>query len=102
MSLFFCFNYPAPPEISTYIHPLPLLDALPIYCPLPGVGPKSPSNNGYEGGFAVALMLKDLNLATQAAQAVGASVPMGNAAEALYQMLASAGDRKSTRLNSRH
>src|SRR3546814_3194232 len=56
------------------------------YCPLPGVGPKSPADNGYEGGFAVALMLKDLKLATQAAQAVDASVPMGNAAEALYQM----------------
>src|SRR3546814_531175 len=23
------------------------------YCPLPGVGPKSPADNGYEGGFAV-------------------------------------------------
>jgi len=62
------------------------------YCPLPGVGPKSPADNGYEGGFAVALMLKDLKLATQAAQTVDASVPMGNAAEALYQMLASAGE----------
>jgi 3-hydroxyisobutyrate dehydrogenase len=62
------------------------------YCPLPGVGPKSPADNDYQGGFAVALMLKDLKLATQAAQAVDASVPMGNAAEALYQMLASAGE----------
>src|SRR3546814_14037556 len=62
------------------------------YCPLPGVGPKSPADNGYEGGFAVALMLKDLKLATPAAQAVDASVPMGNAAEALSQTLASAGE----------
>lgn len=62
------------------------------YCPVPGVGPKSPADNGYQGGFAVALMLKDLKLATQAAQAVDASVPMGNLAEALYQMLASAGE----------
>lgn len=62
------------------------------YCPVPGVGPKSPADNGYQGGFAVALMLKDLKLATQAAQAVEASVPMGNLAEALYQMLASAGE----------
>src|SRR3546814_9609455 len=67
-------------------------DLMTSYCPLPGVGPKSPADNGYEGGFAVALMLKDLKLATQAAQAVDASVPMGNAAEALYQMLASAGE----------
>ncbi|MES2271612.1 MAG: 3-hydroxyisobutyrate dehydrogenase [Pseudomonadota bacterium] len=61
------------------------------YCPLPGVGPTTPADNDYQGGFAVALMLKDLKLATQAAQAVDASVPMGNAAEALYQALANAG-----------
>lgn len=62
------------------------------YCPLPGVGPASPADNDYQGGFAVALMLKDLKLAAQAAQAVDASIPMGNAAEALYQMLASSGE----------
>ncbi|MDX3909097.1 MAG: 3-hydroxyisobutyrate dehydrogenase [Sphingobium sp.] len=61
------------------------------YCPLPGVGPTTPADNDYQGGFAVALMLKDLKLATQAAQSVDASVPMGNAAEALYQALANSG-----------
>ena len=62
------------------------------YCPLPGVGPVTPADNGYQGGFAVGLMLKDLKLATEAAASVGASVPMGNAAEALYQMLANKGE----------
>ncbi|QWT15750.1 3-hydroxyisobutyrate dehydrogenase [Sphingobium xenophagum] len=62
------------------------------YCPVPGVGPQSPSDNGYQGGFAVGLMLKDLKLATEAAALVGASVPMGNAAEALYQLLANRGE----------
>ncbi|WP_336972666.1 3-hydroxyisobutyrate dehydrogenase [Sphingobium aromaticiconvertens] len=62
------------------------------YCPVPGVGPQSPSDSGYQGGFAVGLMLKDLKLASEAAAAVGASVPMGNAAEALYQMLANKGE----------
>jgi 3-hydroxyisobutyrate dehydrogenase len=62
------------------------------YCPVPGVGPQSPSDNGYQGGFAVGLMLKDLKLATEAAASVNASVPMGNAAEALYQMLANRGE----------
>ena len=62
------------------------------YCPVHGVGPKTPADNDYQGGFAVALMLKDLKLATQAAQTVDASVPMGNTAEALYQILASAGE----------
>ncbi len=61
------------------------------YCPLPGVGPATPADNDYQGGFAVALMLKDLKLATQAAQSVDAAVPMGNAAQALYQAFASSG-----------
>ena len=62
------------------------------YCPVPGVGPQTPADNGYQGGFAVGLMLKDLKLASAAAASVGASVPMGNAAEALYQMLANQGE----------
>ena len=62
------------------------------YCPLPGVGPQTPADNDYQGGFAVALMLKDLKLASEAAASVNASVPMGNAAEALYQLLANKGE----------
>lgn len=61
------------------------------YCPVPGPVPAAPSNRGYEGGFAAALMLKDLKLAVEAAQSVGASVPMGAQAEALYQMFAGLG-----------
>lgn len=38
------------------------------YCPAPGVGPKSPSDNGYLPGFSAALMLKDLTLSQQAAE----------------------------------
>jgi 3-hydroxyisobutyrate dehydrogenase len=37
------------------------------YCPAPGVGPKSPADNGYKPGFAAELMLKDLRLSQQAA-----------------------------------
>jgi len=55
------------------------------YCPVPGVGPKTPADNDYEGGFAAALMLKDLKLAEEAAQSVGAYTPMGGEAEELYQ-----------------
>ena len=54
------------------------------YCPAPGVGPQSPSDNGYQPGFAAELMLKDLRLSQQAAQSVDADTPMGAAAEALY------------------
>jgi 3-hydroxyisobutyrate dehydrogenase len=55
------------------------------YAPLPGVGPETPADRDYEGGFAAALMLKDLKLAEEAAQHVGAYTPMGAKAEELYQ-----------------
>ncbi|QBY00702.1 3-hydroxyisobutyrate dehydrogenase [Rhodophyticola sp. CCM32] len=55
------------------------------YCPAPGVGPQSPADNGYKPGFAAELMLKDLRLSQQAADAADADTPMGQAATALYQ-----------------
>ena len=55
------------------------------YCPAPGVGPKSPADNGYLPGFAAELMLKDLDLSQMAAEAVNADTPMGQAAAALYR-----------------
>ncbi len=61
------------------------------YCPVPGVGPASPADNDYQGGFATALMLKDLKLAMEAAHLAGANVPMGERAAELYQAFADAG-----------
>ena len=58
------------------------------YCPVPGVGPETPADRDYEGGFAAALMLKDLRLAMEAAQSVDAYTPMGAAAEELYARFA--------------
>jgi len=55
------------------------------YAPVPGVGPETPADHDYEGGFAAALMLKDLKLAADAARSVGAYTPMGAEAEELYQ-----------------
>jgi 3-hydroxyisobutyrate dehydrogenase len=55
------------------------------YCPVPGVGPETPADRGYEGGFAAALMLKDLKLALEAAEQAGAYTPMGSEAEELYE-----------------
>jgi 3-hydroxyisobutyrate dehydrogenase len=55
------------------------------YAPVPGVGPDTPADHDYEGGFAAALMLKDLKLAADAARSVGAYTPMGAEAEELYQ-----------------
>ncbi|MBD8548223.1 3-hydroxyisobutyrate dehydrogenase [Sphingomonas sp. CFBP 8760] len=62
------------------------------YCPVPGVGPVTPADNDYRGGFATALMLKDLRLATDAAADAGSPVPMGDRARDLYEALAAAGE----------
>jgi 3-hydroxyisobutyrate dehydrogenase len=55
------------------------------YAPVAGVGPDTPADHDYEGGFAAALMLKDLKLAADAAESVGAYTPMGAEAEDLYE-----------------
>jgi 3-hydroxyisobutyrate dehydrogenase len=58
------------------------------YCPVPGVGPQTPADRNYDGGFAAALMLKDLRLAMEAAQSVDSYTPMGAHAEELYTRFA--------------
>jgi 3-hydroxyisobutyrate dehydrogenase len=66
--------------------------SLTSYCPVPGVGPETPADRDYQGGFATALMLKDLNLSQEAAASVGAGTPMGARARELYQAFADAGN----------
>ena len=56
------------------------------------MGPESPSDNDYKGGFASALMLKDLRLAMEAAGASGSDTPMGARAADLYEAFADAGN----------
>jgi 3-hydroxyisobutyrate dehydrogenase len=58
--------------------------SLTSYCPVPGPVPAAPSNRDYAGGFATAMMLKDLKLAQDAAAVAGAATPLGAQAEALY------------------
>ena len=53
------------------------------YCPVSGVGPVSPADNNYEGGFATTLMLKDLTLALAAADEAGVEPEMGKRAREL-------------------
>lgn len=65
--------------------------SLTTYCPWPGPVPTAPSNRDYEGGFAAAMMLKDLKLAQEAADMSGAPTPLGSAAEALYGELVERG-----------
>lgn len=61
------------------------------YCPVPGPVPTSPANRDYTGGFATALMLKDLKLAQTAAQSAGAATPLGAEAAQLYALFAAKG-----------
>ena len=56
------------------------------YYPWPGPVPTAPSNRDYQGGFATAMMLKDLKLAQDAAAKSGASTPLGAQAEAMYAL----------------
>lgn len=60
--------------------------SLTTYCPVPGPVPASPANRDYKPGFAAALMLKDLKLSQEAAQAAGAATPLGAEAAQLYAL----------------
>jgi 3-hydroxyisobutyrate dehydrogenase len=55
------------------------------YCPAPGIGPTSPSDNEYKPGFASELMVKDLRLSQQAAEMADADTPIGQMALKLYE-----------------
>ena len=61
------------------------------YCPVPGLVPSAPSNNGFQPGFSTALMTKDLGLAQSAALSSNASTPLGAAATYLYHLFMSQG-----------
>ena len=63
--------------------------ALTTNCPVPGPVPTSPANREYAGGFASALMLKDLRLAKAAAEAANVNTLLGSRAAELYEQLVS-------------
>ena len=69
--------------------------SLTSYCPVPGPVPASPANNGYKAGFAAALMLKDLKLAREAAESVGANTALGAHAAQIYDSFAEQGQAAS-------
>jgi 3-hydroxyisobutyrate dehydrogenase len=56
------------------------------YCPVPGPVPTSPANRDYQAGFTAAMMLKDLALAQDAANAARVATPLGAEAAALYRL----------------
>jgi 3-hydroxyisobutyrate dehydrogenase len=66
--------------------------SLTSYCPVPGPVPASPANNDYKPCFAAALMVKDLTLAQDAANAAGAVTPLGKHAQEIYRTFDAAGN----------
>jgi 3-hydroxyisobutyrate dehydrogenase len=69
--------------------------SLTTYCPVPGPVPGSPANRDYKPGFTAAMMLKDLKLAQEAANASGAATPLGAEAAQIYGLYAGAGEADS-------
>jgi 3-hydroxyisobutyrate dehydrogenase len=57
---------------------------LELYNPCPNVLPNVPSSKGYQGGFMVDLMKKDLGLAIDTAIKSESFTPMGELAQSLY------------------
>lgn len=58
--------------------------------PVPGVIETAPSSRGYEGGFGVSLMKKDLRLALEAAEKSGTPLALGDKARDVYNAVESA------------
>lgn len=48
------------------------------FCPVPGICPEAPSSNGYQNGFKVQLMRKDISLALEMAHTVGSKNVLGD------------------------
>ncbi|GJE44385.1 3-hydroxyisobutyrate dehydrogenase [Methylobacterium soli] len=67
--------------------------ALTTHCPVPGPVPTASSNRGYTPGFASELMLKDLRLSQEVAEASRAATPLGAAARDIFDRFVENGGR---------
>ncbi|KAK3388041.1 NAD binding domain of 6-phosphogluconate dehydrogenase-domain-containing protein [Podospora didyma] len=65
-----------------------------VFNPVPGVCPRAPPSNGYQGGFRVQLMRKDIGLAVQMARNVGARNALGASGLGVYTAASEAPDCK--------
>ena len=65
--------------------------ALSSYCPAPGPVPAAPSNRDYAPGFMTQLMVKDVKLSQQAAEATGSPTPLAAMALSFYEKTAAEG-----------
>ncbi|KAF1778979.1 3-hydroxyisobutyrate dehydrogenase, NAD-binding domain [Phytophthora cactorum] len=60
--------------------------------PYPGIIPDIPASKGYEGGFAVQFMRKDLGLASSCAMSAEVSAPLTNSVLQLFNMMVNQGN----------
>jgi len=61
------------------------------YNPVPGIMDNVPASRGYEGGFGVDLMAKDLSLGVHAAHAIHQPIHLGGAALQVYNQISCKG-----------
>lgn len=57
------------------------------YNPVPGVMENVPASKGYEGGFSIPLIAKDLGIAEAAALSCNTPLPLGAATHQLYRTM---------------
>jgi 3-hydroxyisobutyrate dehydrogenase len=57
------------------------------YCPIEGVGPKSPADNNFQPGFSGNLMLKDLTIALKAIKHTNTSAPFGTKSQENFKKM---------------
>ena len=61
--------------------------AINTYCPIEGVGPKSPADNNFQPGFSVNLMLKDLTIALKAIKDTNTLAPFGTKSQENFKRM---------------
>ncbi|GJN41907.1 3-hydroxyisobutyrate dehydrogenase [Corynebacterium ammoniagenes] len=66
--------------------------SLSVNAPIPDVVPTSPANNDFQPGFSSALMLKDLRLAMESAQATDTDTVLGKIATQAFEEFVAAGN----------
>ena len=55
------------------------------YFPIKGIGPISPADNNFNGGFSAKLMLKDLSLAIEAAESTKTEIKFGKKSKNIFE-----------------
>lgn len=66
--------------------------SLSVNAPIPDVVPTSPANNDFQPGFSAGLMLKDLRLAMESAEATGTDTVLGKIAAQAFEEFVAAGN----------